>query len=609
MHSKSNAENTALPAAVRDFRWWAGVKDRYLERISGHLDGFGRASAYPDVGMLKKVRVFDTTARDGMQMPDAFLTEGSGIPVMQNKVEICVELARWGIPIIEVGNAVSSREELEAIRKTKEEVGRLGLDTEIVSLARTAKEDIAAAKESGADVVHIFSSGSIPHAWVKFRKTPEQLIPGIVESIEYARKIGFTKLVFSLEDAARSDPLHLVEVAKRIYGICGDSIHYNIPDTVGAADPAYMFALISYIRSQVPVPLQVHCHNDTGNAANNTIAAMYAGVSEIHTTMHGMGERTGNAPLEVVATNIYARHGVELVDLGQMALISRFIRKRSGVSPAVNAPVVGKDAFWHESGVHANAVHKSSQIGYTKRIGIDGGSIYVAFNPASVGTSEEVGVGPLCGRTNVIARLEKKFGAIVPEDKVAEIVSRVKRMSAGKRVSDADFILMAYETVMEKQCEKVKIERISVTTGTEGRVARVRLKLNGSFGEGTDASGNGPVDVAVNAIRKALHRWSRVRISAYECHGIGEGSNAAARATMTMRKGRVAVETSAVDTDIVLASIEAFRKGYNAMCALEELQEAGRKLQTIKKSSSHKLPLCKLKPKLNSRLLRWPACP
>lgn len=563
-----------MPAAVRDFRWWAGVKDRYFACIAGHADGFGRASAFPDVAMLKKVRIFDTTARDGMQTPDAFLTEERGIAVMKNKVDICVELARWGIPIIEVGNAVSSPEEKAAIRAAARTVRRLGLGTEIVSLARTSQRDIDEARESGADTVHIFSSGSIPHAWVKFGKMPEELIPDIVESVRYARKAGFQNIVFSLEDAVRSDPAYLVEVARRIYDICGDSIHYNIPDTVGAASPVQMFALISFIRSQVPIPLQVHCHGNMGRAEENTMAAMYAGVSEIHTTMHGMGERVGNAALERVAVNMYAQHGVELVDLKRIAEISAFIRERSGVKPAANAPIVGKNAFRHESGVHGDAVYKSEMMGYGRRKGADGGSVYTSFNPAIVGREEEVGVGPLCGKKNVIYRLQK-FGICVADGKVPEIVARVKGMAAQRRVSDADFILMAYETVMGTPCEKVKIERISVTTGTEGRAARVRLKLNGSFGEGTDTAGNGPVDVAVNAIRKALHRWSRVRISAYECHGIGEGSNAAARATMTMRKGKAEIETTAVDTDIVLASIEAFRKGYNAICALEELGKAG----------------------------------
>lgn len=576
-YSKSVAK-TELPAVVRDFRWWAGVKDRYLEKIEHHLDSFGHTSAFPDKRMLLKIQVFDTTGRDGMQTPGAFLTEESGRTVMQNKVRIALKLARWGIPIIEVGNAISSPEEMKAIREAVRGVMRAGLDTEIVSLARTVHGDIDAARESGADTVHIFSSGSIPHAWVKLQKTPKQLMPDIVDSVEYARKIGFVKIVFSLEDAVRSDPKHLVEVGKTIYDICGESIHYNIPDTVGAASPEQMFALISYLRERVPgLPLQVHCHGDMGRAEENTIAAMYAGVSVIQTTMHGLGERVGNAALERVAAIIYAKHGVGLVDLSKIARISRFITELSGIQPARNAPIVGKNAFWHESGVHGNAVVKSNETGYTKRQGVDGGSIYVPLNPKVFGRREDIGVGPLCGQTNVVARLWGMFRVRVPKENIPEIVAKVKGIAAGKMVSDADLILIAYETVIGKPCEEVKIARINVTTGTNGRKAQVGLRLNGKYGTGT-GTGNGPVDAAVNAIKAALHNGSNIRISSYECHGIGDGSDAAARATMMLKKSGIVMETSAVDTDIVMASIEAFRKGYNAICASEELKEASRKL-------------------------------
>jgi isopropylmalate/homocitrate/citramalate synthase len=570
-----------LPPAVRDFSWWGSARERYFRKIEPYVDGFGHACAHPDKRMLGRIRVFDTTGRDGMQTPNAFLTEERGISVTQNKVDICLRLARWGIPIIEVGNAISSPDEMAAIRESVRRVRSAGLDTEIVSLARTARQDVAAARESTADTVHIFSSGSIPHAWVKFRKTPRELIPGIVESLQHAREIGFRKMVFSLEDAVRTEPGHLAEVGRIIYDICGDGVHYNIPDTVGAASPEQMFALISYLREKVPgLPLQVHCHGDMGRAEENTIAAMYAGVSEIQTTMHGLGERVGNAALERIAAIMYAKHGVELVSLGQIRRISEFITGRSGVPPAVNAPIVGRTAFWHESGVHANAVWKSRRMGYTKRRGVDGGSIYVPVNSRTVGMREDVGVGPLCGQTNIVARLWDRFRVRVPHEKMAGIVAKVKAMAAEKKVSDADFILIAYEAAKGRPCEKVNISDISVTTGTRGRRARVKLKLNGRYATGEDATGDGPVDVAVNAIRKALHK-NGVEITAYECHGIGKGSDAAARATMTLKKGRVEMETTAVDTDIVLASIEAFRKGYNAVCAVEELR-AGRQRKAHK---------------------------
>jgi D-citramalate synthase len=154
-------------------------------------------------------------------------------------------------------------------------------------------------------------------------------------------------------------------------------------------------------------------------------------------------------------------------------------------------------------------------------------------------------------------------------------VAKVKSMAAMSRVSDADFILMAYETVKGMPCERVKIDKEEICTGTDGSRAHVKLKLNGHYGEG-NGTGNGPVDAAVNAIREAMVRWTKVEISSYSSNALGKGSNAAARISMSIRKGNQEIEASAFGTDIVTASIDAFAKGYNAMCALEELQCIGK---------------------------------
>ncbi|NYZ73538.1 hypothetical protein H0O00_00175 [Candidatus Micrarchaeota archaeon] len=572
-----------MPQSVRGWKWWANVKDRYFAQIAEHADGFGRASAFPDIERLKKVRIFDTTGRDGMQMPDAFITVAGGITATQNKIDIAVELAKWGIPIIEVGSAMSSPEEKMAIREAKRRVMKLGLPSEIVSLARMNRKDIEEAwgPDVGTDsihpdIIHLFSSGSDPHTWVKFGKMPKDVIPDIVDSVTYAQQIGFRKMVVSLEDAARTDPKHLVEVASAVNEIAkarGVEVHYNIPDTIGVADPVYMFALISYIHKKVPsLPLQVHCHNDLGRAVDNSLAAIYAGVSEVHATMHGMGERTGNAALEQIVMNLYTRHGVALVDPHQISRISEFIRQRSGVDAPVNAPVIGRNAFRHESGVHGDAVDKSNRMGYGRRKGVDGGSVYAPFNPAVIGRKEEMGIGPLCGRANVEYRLAE-FGITVPDDKIADIVEKVKRMSDSAKVSDADFILMAYESVKEKPCEKVRISEIDVWIAMSGARAYVQLGLNGHYRK-AGGDGNGPVDAAVEAIKNALGRHS-MDIVAYENKSIGQGSDAGARVTVTVKKrrGKIRIESSAVGTDTVLIAVEAFRKGYNAMCALETLRK------------------------------------
>jgi len=567
-----------MPDRVKGFRWWAEAKDRFFERLAPHIDGFGKAMAFPDKGMLGNVKVFDTTARDGMQTPEvpAFVTEQRGRSVVQNKVEICMRLAQWGIPIIEVGNAVSNDGEVEAIKTVKRMVEEQDLGTEIVSLGRMVRRDVDAAKLAEADTMHVYSSGSVPHAWVKLGKMPEELIPDIVDCVRYAREQGFANIIVSLEDAARTDPDHLVEVGKRIFDAAGGKgIQYNIPDTVGVCSPAYMYALISHIRSEIPeLPLQVHCHNDMGMAAQNSIAAMLAGVSVVQTTMHGVGERTGNAALEEVAMYMYANHGIEIVDMAQLADVSAFISERFGVGPAMNKPIVGKRAFRHTAGVHVDGLVKSEKSGFSDRdSGRDGGSVYAAFNPRTIGREEDVWISALSGKKSITHKLGE-FGISVPDDNVDAILSKVKDMAATKAVSDADFLLMAYDAAFGKPCRRADVISIDVSTGTSGRSARVLVKVGDDEREGEDTEGNGTVDVAVRAIRSAIGNGTGIEISSYECHGIGSGSDAAARVTMTIRKKGLEVESSTVGTDTTMVSIEAFTKGYDAVCALEELRSA-----------------------------------
>ena len=574
-----------MPDAVREFRWWGERKNKYLERIGEYAEGYGRAMIARDertVARLGAIRIFDTTARDGMQTPEtaAFVTEASGRSVVENKVAICMRLAEWGIPIIEVGNAVSNPGEIEAIRTVRRMVRERGLGTEIVSLGRMVRRDIDAAAEAEAETMHIYSSGSIPHAWVKFDRMPEQLMDHIEECVRYARYKGFEKIIVSLEDSARADPDHLVRVGEMIYEAAGgNGIQYNIPDTIGVCDPAYMYGLISYIRSKVPqLPLQAHCHNDMGMAVQNTIAAMLAGVSVAQVTMHGVGERTGNAAMEQVAMYMQLNYGIEYVDMSHLNEVSGFITERFGVGPAENAPYVGKTALKHTAGVHGDGVFKSEITGYSTRDNggdrRDNASVYMPYGPGLIGRKEEVGIGVLSGNKNIIHRLGE-FGVSIPENRVPNILSAVKEMAAARAVSDADFLLMAYHAVMDRPCCLVDDVRIDdVSTGDAGSKARVRVRVNGREAIGEDSTGDGPVDVGVNAIRAAIGNGAGVEMTLYKSFGMGNGSDAPGRITMTLKKGELEVESSFVHTDTTRAAIQAFVKGYNAIHALEELRRA-----------------------------------
>jgi 2-isopropylmalate synthase len=560
-----------IPPEVDNVRWWKETRRRNFAKVREYADGFGRALAEPDRAHMQRVRLFDTTARDGMQMSRAFVpSQTSPETIMRNKLRIIGMLAKMGVPIIEAGFAAASEDEQNIIRTAREDIARAGLDTRIVALGRTVNEDIDAIERSEADIAHIFSSGSAPHTYVKFGKMPRDIVPDVGSSVRYACTKGFSEIIVSLEDAVRADPEFVADVGRRIRDIAGDRVRYNIPDTVGVADPIYMFALIQFLKAEVGIPLQVHCHGDRGLAEMNSIAAAVAGAEDIHVTMHGMGERAGNAALEEVAGFMMTQYGIDMVDMTMLPEVSQMVESRTGIPKKINAPYVGKLAFWHESGVHGSAVAKGDAIGLNRRNGIDGGSIYAAFDPKVVGRKEEVGVGPLSGASNVTYKMAD-FGVRVTKSTATAIIAAVKKRSETMPVSDADLALIAYEQISGSRYSGVDIKNCKISTCmNNGSNAKVESTVDGEQRNGA-GSGNGPIDAAINAVRSAIDR-DDVRITNYDSTSIGSGSDAADVCTITVNIGDESITSTEISTNTVMNAVRAFEKGVNAIDAISEMR-------------------------------------
>ena len=569
-----NARTGMVPREVDKVRWWDATRKEHFRKIAPYAEGFVRAFTEPNMDHMRKVRLLDTTARDGMQMSRAFVpSETSPQTIMANKLKIIHMIAQMGVPIIEAGFAAASEDEQHIIRTSKRDAAEAGLSTRIVALGRTVRGDIDAIKRSDADVAHIFSSGSVPHSWVKFGKMPSELIPDIMDATRYAVDCGFSEIIVSLEDAVRADPHHIAAVGRIIRDIAGERVRYNIPDTVGIADPVHMFALISYLKAEVGIPLQVHCHGDRGMAEMNSIAAAIAGAEEIHVTFHGMGERAGNAALEEIAIFMKTQYGIDMIDMAQLPGVSDAVEAMTGIERKINAPVVGKLAFWHESGVHGSAVTKGEESGYNWRGGIDQGSVYAAYDPAIVGRKEEIGIGPLSGYTNVVSKMGG-FGISIRDKKVAAAISAaVKKHSETMPVSDADLAIIAYEHVLGRKFEGVAITDCKIQTCmNNGSEATVEITAGGETRRAT-GTGNGPIDAAISAVRSAIGR-DDVRIANYESSSMGEGSNAPAGCTITVRTGEDGITSTEISTNTVMAAVRAYQKGYNAICAINEMRAA-----------------------------------
>jgi len=232
----------------------------------------------------KKIRIFDTTLRDGEQTP--------GVTVSPDqKLEIAMKLDELGVDTIEAGFPVVSPGEVEAIKK----IIKQGLNAEVCGLARTTQNDIDVALKSDLKYIHTFIATSDIHLQYKLKMTREQVLEKAIYAVEYAKKHGLV-VEFSAEDATRSEIQFLNKIFKSVAEAGADRI--DIPDTVGYSTPQYISKLVSGVAEVTGLPVSVHCHNDFGLAVANSIAGFQAGAACAHVTINGLGERAGNAALE-----------------------------------------------------------------------------------------------------------------------------------------------------------------------------------------------------------------------------------------------------------------------------------------------------------------------
>ena len=231
-----------------------------------------------------RVRIFDTTLRDGEQSPGVSITP-------EQKLQIAIKLDRLGVDAIEAGFPIVSHGEVQAIRNIK----KSGLNAEICGLARTLSSDIDLVIDCDLSYVHTFIATSDIHMQYKLKMAPEEVIQKAVNAVEYAKSHGL-QVEFSAEDATRSDLTFLTKVFRAVGEAGADRI--DIPDTVGYATPEFISNLVGMIKEQISVPISLHCHNDFGLAVANSIAGINAGATCAHVTVNGLGERAGNASLE-----------------------------------------------------------------------------------------------------------------------------------------------------------------------------------------------------------------------------------------------------------------------------------------------------------------------
>jgi 2-isopropylmalate synthase len=428
----------------------------------------------------------------------------------------------------------------------------MGLEAQVCGLARMVKGDVDACLDCGVDMVHVFIPTSDVQRIHTIKKTREQVFEATEEVVSYARE-HCDQVLYSAMDATRTDVDYLIQVLQ--VAVQAGATVINIPDTVGVITPSAMTELIRKIAAAVDCPIDTHCHNDFGLAVANTLAAVEGGASQVQVTVNGLGERAGNADLAQTVMALESIYGVSTgIHTQRIVETSRLVSRCSGITILPTQPVVGENAFAHESGIHSHGVIECSD---TFEPGI--------MTPEMVGHRRRLKLGKHVGKHAVRQMLTDVH--LEPDDgQLEEIITRVKAVAGrGKRVTDADLYEIA-TTVMGvvSNGKTIDLQEIAVITGNHViPTASLKATVNGV--EHLYASvGVGPVDAALKAIMGILP--TKVVLKEFKIEAISGGSEAIGHVVVALEdeKGQI-FDASGTGDDIVIASVEAMVNAINLL--------------------------------------------
>lgn len=361
----------------------------------------------------KDITIYDTTLRDGEQTPGVCLGK-------EEKLEIAKKLDDIKINQIECGFPIVSKHEKDTVKTIANE----GLNADIICLTRTKKEDIDTALDCDVDGIITFMGTSDIHLEHKLHFTRQEALNVCMKSIEYGKDHGLF-VAFSAEDATRTDLDFLKRIYKKAESYGVDRTH--IADTVGAITPQGVEFLVSELRKELKTGIALHCHNDFGLAVINSITGLLNGADAISTTVNGIGERAGNTSLEELTMALKILYGKDLgFKTKNIQELSEIVSKHTNLEIPYNKPIVGKNIFRHESGIHVDAV-------------IEEPLTYEPYLPELVGQKRRLILGKHSGCRAVKAKLDS-CGVEVTKDQLCEIVSKVKEnREEGKYINDEVF--------------------------------------------------------------------------------------------------------------------------------------------------------------------------
>lgn len=486
-----------------------------------------------------KVYVFDTTLRDGEQVPGCQLNT-------IEKIEVAQALELLGVDVIEAGFPISSPGDFNSVV----EISKAVTNPTICALTRAVKKDIEVAAEAlkyaKRGRIHTGIGTSYYHIHHKLKTTEDEIIRRAVEAVSYARNL-VEEVEFYAEDAGRSDNAFLAKVTEAV--IKAGATVINIPDTTGYCLPHMFGEKIKYLIDHVPnmdkAILATHCHNDLGMATANTISGVLNGARQVEVTINGIGERAGNTSLEEVVMTLESHKDISLttgIVPSRIMGTSRLVSSLMNMPVQPNKAIVGKNAFAHSSGIHQDGVIKNREN-------------YEIINPHDVGVREsEIILTARSGRAALKHRLELIDYKPTAEE-IEDIYTRFLDLADKKKqINDNDL-----EFLMNKDGDlknSLKLDYLHVSTGTHGEtMATVRLLVDGKEASATE-SGNGPVDAAFKAVKTVVGK--KLHLEEFLIQAITRGSNDVGKVHVHVRYEEHVYNGFSDSTNILNASVEAF---------------------------------------------------
>ncbi len=504
-----------------------------------------------------RIRIFDTTLRDGEQAPGCSMN-------LQEKITLARQIEKLGVDIIEAGFAIASDGDYESVKAIAEALEH----TTVASLARTGQADIERAGQALEKArhprIHTFIATSDIHLEHKLKMGREQVMEEVDRAVRHA--LQYTDDVeFSAEDATRSDWDYLVQVFT--VAVKAGARTLNVPDTVGYTTPVEYYELIHYLRQHVPgsedLIFSLHCHNDLGLAVANSLAAIQAGARQVECTVNGIGERAGNTAMEEVVMALKTRpdafEGLDTrIKTTEIYPTSRLLSSIIGIPVQPNKAIVGDNAFAHEAGIHQDGVLKAA-------------ITYEIMTPQSIGrASNELVLGKHSGRHAFRDRLLEMGYELADED-FQRAFKRFKDLADKKKsIYNEDLESIVADSVTVEQ-GRFELGNLVIQSGTFATPnATVELSVDGEPRKAT-AQGDGPVDAVFKAIVELTD--TKAELLQYQVKAITGGMDAQGEVTVTITEGGRRVIGHGAHTDIIVASARAYVSAINRLDGHKERRE------------------------------------